>query len=100
MFRPLPSYLVSSLALSQSYRRLGSSERVAALAAFLPRALPVRAAPAGREVAVGVSSVTGGTAVTAFGDEPAELNRNAAMAIAISDTAAISLVRFSAPSFT
>src|ERR1700685_1588919 len=34
-FRPVPSYLVSSLAFSQSYRRLGSSERGAVLA-FLP----------------------------------------------------------------
>src|ERR1700736_1813087 len=38
MFRPLPSYLVSSLAFSQSYRRVGSSERGAVLT-FLPRPL-------------------------------------------------------------
>src|ERR1700729_2027838 len=98
-FCPLPSYLVSSLAFSKSYRRLGSSERAAVLA-FLPWPLPVRPVPAAREVAVGESVGIGGVGAAAFGPEPPELNRSTITAIAISATAAISLVRFSAPTFT
>src|SRR5580692_4357554 len=98
-FRPVPSYLVSSLAFSQSYRRLGSSERGAVLA-FLPWPLPVRPAPAGREVAVGESVGIGGIGAAAFGAEPPEFNSSTTTAIVISAMAATSLVRFSDPTFT
>ena len=96
MFLPLPSYLVSSLAFNQSYRREGSSER-GALLIFLT---PLRDFGAGGNI---IGAATFEAEFAAAGDSPPELNihRPTRMtARAISTTAEISLVRFSAPIFT
>src|SRR5262249_45684382 len=55
MLRPLPSYLVSSLVFSQSYRKVGSSERGPAIT-FLTCFLECEA---GREEATGRDAATG-----------------------------------------
>jgi hypothetical protein len=96
IFRPLPWYLVSSLAFNQSYRSEGSRERHAVLI-FLPRPRVL----GGGGVLDGAATLADGLA--SVGDEPPELNIHRAMrmtASTIRATAAISLVRFSAPSFT
>src|ERR1700720_1840441 len=91
MFRPVPEYLVSSLALSQSYLSVGSSERNAVLAFPRPAAT--------RGVAVEAEDEAAGAAAV----EPPETNiqrTTSTSAITPRAMARMSLFRFSAPTCT
>src|SRR5215471_16213630 len=99
MFRPLPSYFVSSLAFSQSYRRVGSSD-LGPARTFLLRPL-VRGV--GRAVVAARGGAVGATAGAGDGDgaddEPPKLKIITTMASSMSPPAIMTLVRFSVPNF-
>src|SRR5579862_6064387 len=95
MFLPVPEYLVSSLAFSQSYRSVGSSERGSAFAAaFFPEpflTVTIRRVPGG--------GVTTGVGVfAAAGESGIKRTTTKITAMTIKATAAIVLLRFSVPS--
>src|SRR5215468_7100362 len=92
MFRPSPSYLVSSLCLSQSNRRVGSSDRSAGAADFFP-GFTRRATGA---LGAGAEDTT---AVDAEGEGELGNNRQSTRTTAstVSETAAMVLFRFSVP---
>src|SRR6185503_1237393 len=107
MFRPAPSYLVSSLNFNRSKRRLGS--RFCATV-FFPLALRVEGLVRGLgdKFAPGPGFVAklaeGGMAVDAELDDPPNQLDNwkasSTTATTTSAAAAMTLLRFSAPSFT
>src|SRR6266849_7996308 len=100
MFRPAPSYLVSSLALRRSKRNVGSRDRT--LAGFL--ALPWTFALLGGASVSGADPATLVATGAAALDEPPPSDPTkrapSATATTSSTAAKISFVRFSAPSFT
>ena len=102
IFRPAPSYLVSSLLARRSVRKVGSSD--CTVPGFFPP-FPTRTGLAGGCAAGLEGSEIRDGADEARGEEvsPIEPTKRVPIntrAIAPSDTAAMSLVRFSAPNFT